>query len=250
MPEIFESPLAIGNVHTFFSERGKLLVKFTDIEDPSAEPARQFYAATDELTVEPVDLNGIEGFEVVDASKETDNRGVVFYLNGKAYYFYYECAGMNDDDLATFKALEQSIHYPKYMSADIPDYPTLQKGSRGEDVKTLQQRLKDLFWLDGTADGDYGNKTKSAVERFQEELGLESTGVADARTQYALYSDEAPSAVMEFESVFLRDSDSNIECEWTVNGQVFRIGYNQSKTLDTPWGRFVFHGNGDYEKVD
>lgn len=73
-----------------------------------------------------------------------------------------------------------------------PAYPTLQNGSKGEAVRVLQARLKELNYLDGAADGSYGKGTAGAVSSFQAEAGLETTGIADEATQIALFADDAP----------------------------------------------------------
>ena len=63
-------------------------------------------------------------------------------------------------DLATLKRL---------FSADAaaPDHPMLSAGSNGDDVKTLQQRLRNLGFANISADGDYGASTQTAVETLQ-----------------------------------------------------------------------------------
>lgn len=128
-------------------------------------------------------------------------------------------------------------------------YTTLEKGSKGDEVKTLQQRLVDLYWLDGSVDGDYGNKTKSAVERFQEAAGIPVTGVADGKTQAKLFADDAPE-----DSMTVSCASSVVgnygETLWYVNGQQFRLTGNQTKTLKTPWGTYKFNALGEYEKVN
>lgn len=68
-------------------------------------------------------------------------------------------------------------------------YPTLQKGSKGEEVKKLQQALIDGGFLNGKADGDFGNMTDAAVRAAQEALGLVATGVADDAFQRRLYGE-------------------------------------------------------------
>ena len=40
---------------------------------------------------------------------------------------------------------------------------TLKQGSKGTDVKQLQKNLIGLGFLEGSADGSYGSKTKAAV---------------------------------------------------------------------------------------
>lgn len=70
----------------------------------------------------------------------------------------------------------------------------LQKGSKGDEVVKLQNRLNELGYSVGTADGDFGNKTKTAVESFQKDHGLEVTGVVDEATYNAIFSAEVPAA--------------------------------------------------------
>ncbi len=62
----------------------------------------------------------------------------------------------------------------------------LKKGSRGDAVVSLQQKLISLGYLTGTADGIYGNSTVSAVKAFQRASGLTADGDAGASTLAAL----------------------------------------------------------------
>jgi len=75
---------------------------------------------------------------------------------------------------------------------------TLKNGSSGSDVKKMQERLKELGYLKGTADGDFGTATETAVKNFQAQNGLAVDGVAGSATLARLYSAtarKAPSAV-------------------------------------------------------
>lgn len=74
--------------------------------------------------------------------------------------------------------------------ADYAEYETLKKGSRGDAVRVLQQRLSDLGYLTGAIDGDFGPGTEKAISAFQAAVGLEATGIADHETQKALYADD------------------------------------------------------------
>ncbi len=58
-------------------------------------------------------------------------------------------------------------------------------------VKALQQRLIDLGYLTGTADGIYGDHTRKAVRLFQTMNGLASTGEIDDGTRAAVYDETA-----------------------------------------------------------
>lgn len=80
--------------------------------------------------------------------------------------------------------------------AEPEAYSELARGAKGDEVKQLQQRLKDLGYLSGTVDGDFGGGTERAVSAFQSQNGLEATGKADAATQELLHSDKAAKAIV------------------------------------------------------
>ena len=71
-------------------------------------------------------------------------------------------------------------------TTEFPTGTTLQFGDTGTQVKTLQQALISLGFLSGTADGDYGQATQSAVQKFQAAKGLTQDGVAGPATLQAL----------------------------------------------------------------
>lgn len=63
----------------------------------------------------------------------------------------------------------------------------IQSGSRGEDVRDLQLKLKALGYDPGDVDGIFGPATQAALKRFQEHYeSLAPTGVLDAATSAAL----------------------------------------------------------------
>lgn len=62
-----------------------------------------------------------------------------------------------------------------------PDFPVLQVGSRGAEVQALQYLLRDHGYS-LTADGIFGNGTKSVVESFQTANGLTKDGVVGKNT--------------------------------------------------------------------
>jgi len=59
-------------------------------------------------------------------------------------------------------------------------------GSRGEEVRRVQQKLIQYGYLKGTADGVFGQDTYDAVVRFQKKNGLKADGVAGPATAAAL----------------------------------------------------------------
>lgn len=62
----------------------------------------------------------------------------------------------------------------------------LRKGSKGEQVKTLQRLLKALGYRTGSIDGEYGGKTEKAVCSFQTKEKLPADGVVGQKTWEAL----------------------------------------------------------------
>lgn len=77
-----------------------------------------------------------------------------------------------------------------------PDFVTLGDGKRNKEVhvKTTQQRLIDLGYLEGKADGDYGAKTAEAVNAAKAAIGMEQDGMADPLFLTILFSDQMPKA--------------------------------------------------------
>ena len=59
-------------------------------------------------------------------------------------------------------------------------------GSRGQEVKTIQDKLKRWGYYTGSVDGIYGSLTVSAVKKFQQKNGLAVDGIAGKNTLRAL----------------------------------------------------------------
>lgn len=111
----------------------------------------------------------------------------------------------NYADFDSYEAFKEKVYGVLYSanngeisaSKDDTEAPTknkaLQKGSKGDEVVKLQNRLNELGYSVGKADGDFGNKTKAAIEQFQGDNGLDVTGIADEKTLELLYSEDAVS---------------------------------------------------------
>ena len=66
--------------------------------------------------------------------------------------------------------------------------PQLQKGSKGDAVKGLQNALNVRSPHGGVAiDGDFGTATENAVKEFQRNAGLEDDGIVGPDTWGQLY---------------------------------------------------------------
>ena len=55
-------------------------------------------------------------------------------------------------------------------------------GSRGDEVRRIQNKLRSLGIYGGTADGIYGINTYNAVKQFQRNCGITADGVAGPKT--------------------------------------------------------------------
>lgn len=65
---------------------------------------------------------------------------------------------------------------------------SLKKGSTGDAVREVQRKLKELGFLKGSADGDFGDATEAAVIAFQKQYGLEADGKVGPQTMEKLAS--------------------------------------------------------------
>ena len=68
-----------------------------------------------------------------------------------------------------------------------PAYSTLKMGDKGNEVRKLQETLKEYGYYTAEVDGAYGNQTRQAVERFQYMHGLSADGMAGRHTLTVLY---------------------------------------------------------------
>lgn len=59
-------------------------------------------------------------------------------------------------------------------------------GSRGTEVRTIQEKLKRWGYYSGSVDGIYGSQTVSAAKSFQKKNGLTVDGIAGTQTLKAM----------------------------------------------------------------
>ena len=69
--------------------------------------------------------------------------------------------------------------------------PTVYSGSRGESVKTLQEKLNAKGFNAGSVDGIFGKNTQAAVMAFQKANGLAADGIVGKLTWAKLYDTTA-----------------------------------------------------------
>lgn len=79
-------------------------------------------------------------------------------------------------DLKAFKILPQTLKKTTYVRASA----------------IVQKRLIELGWMEGEADGVFGNSSFMATGFFQMDAGISPNGVANPATQAAMFADTAP----------------------------------------------------------
>ena len=105
---------------------------------------------------------------------------------------------------------------------------TLEAGSEGDAVRSLQKRLKELGYLSGTVDGSFGAATEEAVRAFQRRNDLTVDGKAGRVTLSRLFSDSAVAYTS------LREGDSGNAIR-EMQQALKRLGY-YTGTVDGKYG--------------
>ena len=128
-------------------------------------------------------------------------------------------------DVDTQEALEAS---------DAPEKGgvTLKQGMSGDAVKRLQNRLIELGYMTGTADGSFGASTKTAVAAFQRKAGLDADGIAGPTTLAVLYDNDAPSATPAEDTLEQGDSGDAVKA---LQKRLIELGY-MNGTADGDFG--------------
>ena len=61
-------------------------------------------------------------------------------------------------------------------------YAVSRLGSKGDEVRRIQKKLRELGYYNGNVDGIYGQATKKAVIAFQKNCGITADGIAGSKT--------------------------------------------------------------------
>jgi len=88
------------------------------------------------------------------------------------------------------------------------------EGDTGLNVYVLQSRLAQMGYFTGSRTACFGELTRQAVQRFQQDSGLEVTGRADTATWAAIYS-RAGAADVPTDAMKFGDSGENVRAVQT-----------------------------------
>ncbi len=116
---------------------------------------------------------------------------------------------------------------------------TMQMGSTGSQVEALQDRLNQLRYYCGPADGTFGKDTEWAVEYFQSKHGLTVDGIVGANTRTKLNASGSNSGTQWGVPQDIRNwTTGYTPQQWFMNGsaQIWRnepFDANQTSTVET-----------------
>jgi lipoprotein-anchoring transpeptidase ErfK/SrfK len=130
-----------------------------------------------------------------------------------------------------------------------PKPQKLKSGAKGAKVVALQQRLNELGYWNGKADGTFGGQTQQAVYALQKAAGLGRDGVVGPKTEKAITAGVRPKArsskgrVIEIslkrQLLMVVDNGRISEVFNTSTGSMEHYEQNGSTFLaDTPSGKF------------
>jgi cell wall-associated NlpC family hydrolase len=134
----------------------------------------------------------MEGEEVEEIQRRLQELGLYGYSRITGYYgsitvdaveAFQKAYGLKPDGVVGAKTME--VLFTEYKET------SLIPGMQSDEVKALQERLKELGYYGYSIDGEYGAKTRDAVVYFQSVHGLNDDGVAGTQTKQILYSSAA-----------------------------------------------------------
>lgn len=82
----------------------------------------------------------------------------------------------------TLIGVSEYRNYSKAVTSDTAIHALSKFGSKGDEVRRIQKKLKELGFYNGSVDGVYGSATKKAVTAFQKSCGITADGIAGPKT--------------------------------------------------------------------
>lgn len=158
---------------------GNKTAPVVDDNNEFADPYTNDETITDENPDTVIDQNTVDN--TVDSANSKTKDNVTITMNGDAN----ETVIPNDTKLPEIKVEPVKTTTPDNTTTDTnigPITQTLKKGSKGEQVKILQQFLIDNKYLTGIADGAFGPMTETAVKKFQTANKITADGIVAGTT--------------------------------------------------------------------
>lgn len=171
----------------------------------------------------PEDIAGIERDEIEDVVEtETESR-------------------LEIEDETRAELREKDV---EENQSEIKEFPVLYEvGSVGEEVKIIQEKLIELGYLSGTADGQFGKMTKSAIETLQINEGLKVTGVITEKEMNIILPEGFP----DYEEQNTGETSGTLTVENCPELQDILL---KSSEFDPSYGEFASKYSGRTIKFD
>lgn len=174
---------------------------------------------------------------------------------------FQQASGLKQDGIAGMATLNKLFSDAAAGAVDSPStptnptnppasggnggYATLREGDANDNVKKLQQKLKDLGYYTGSVDGKYGSGTVTAVQSFQAATGLTVDGVAGPATQQRLYGDTS-SYNKVVGSLKQFDEGANVrDMQYTL----YELGYYQD-TINGIYGESTYNAVKEFQMIN
>ena len=103
--------------------------------------------------------------------------------------------------VADFAQTEEKAEEPAAINYTVGDYK--------DDIAKVQERLIALGYLEGIADGEFGDMTAEAVKSFQLANNMAATGVVEQNTYEAIFSESAIAAKKSEPDAPAENAESN-----------------------------------------
>lgn len=179
-----------GRLYKFDGSQAGAQVTIANESDAAIVPQNAFW-----LTLEGADGAQETGYQLMDA--EIAGNYDVEVAGGESATLYKRFNQTEGREMAYLvltycQGGERVSRY--FLLEERVVYPTLQNGSRGDEVMALQTRLIALGYLDDEADGIFGQRTEEAVRAARQAADMDDSGAADDAFQHALYADGFPAA--------------------------------------------------------
>ena len=127
----------------------------------------------------------------------------------------------------------------------------LEYGSKGEQVKLLQQELNSVMNAGLTVDGSFGSKSKTAVINFQKKYGLEAdgiVGIATAGKLNVVYTANTKYVIVNYENLNVRTEPSanSTKLGTIYMGDAYATYGTATASNGRDWYKIKFNGQDAY----
>lgn len=135
-------------------------------------------------------------------------------------------------------------------TTEVKEKVVAQKGDKNGTVKEIQEILIALGYLDGSADGDFGNKTLEAVTHFQRVFEFEETGIV-TESLYEFLKGTYDDLMNAYELMGLSNSNSSSSSGYTrVTAKELSDAYfDNTQAADNKYTEKIIEISGEIESI-